>query len=1048
VTITGITDTYLTGGTYSDGTITFVNNFGGGFNVTGLQTGGGGGGVVLSSVTYSSLITLINTSSLVTGTYYLINDFQTCYDQPDYDINGDPISGTYKQANVEPIIVLAIDVNQISDLAYQPTYPKDRIKYDPTFNTTENTSQPAKGRITERIDEFGNRTDYDHRTILFKRYKNYNINLTSFIQGTVSTSTISSTEMTVIGNGTNFTSFSNGQIFGFSNYKVYEVVNIVSDTEMVLRGNTVEGYPAGSRMYNLYGELIYNSYKQNNISTSDFAEYKTFESGDSLNNYIGDYAKYRSFYSFPFLLSNNVFIVGTKHSNKFGDISINNTFYGDVLDNTTGSYFQNNIIRNPFVRNTVLNNFENNNFYINNGSVNNNFSTSVGNNYVVGGDNFSNNNIGINFNNNKIISSNFENNTINNVFGNNDIFSNFISNNIGIGFINNSIYFTFDSNDIGDLFEDNQIGEIGSIGYASFSGNKISRSFYNNKIFSNFTINTINLDFYSNFITYLENNVIGNGFYNNTISLSMYTNNIKSNFYNNILQGSDFSSNDIGNYFNNNKIGLTFDKNKIGDDFYNNFTGNRLEYGWASFDNVYDRTYENMIDAFDGSISPARVLGKELIMHDTINNRYHKVKFLRWSNNGNGFSYERQQIYPSYGDTITFTKLDNTLDVDVIVPGVLEITRTNNSPIYNKAVEGGWNGSTPANTKWNSVYSTNENGVEFRDNNIGNNFQNNLVGERFGYNKIGNYFNNNNIKSDFGRSSSSEWGGNVVGDYFIDNQVGKFCFSNTFANYFNYSNVGYNFKQNQINTKVEGANFVYNYGNILSANYNTSGTYSDGTYNDVLISSSNSVNGKDGRFNIVVESNAVTSVEPVIYGFDNGYYDFGEYSLANQFQVGDVLTINGNIIGGTHDGINTVSYVATGTTYSDNTYLNLSPNGSTSINGNGADINIEVIGGVVTGLNLDNIGNNYRVGDRLIINGSVIGGTDGVDDVVITVDSLSSNDLTITVQQVTTIPQLYKNTTCQVFKNSVDNYYESTKLSYYDNNSVLTIDNVLMSVPA
>jgi hypothetical protein len=41
------------------------------------------GGVV--TTTYSGLVSDILTSGLTTGSFYLITDFQTCYDQPDYD---------------------------------------------------------------------------------------------------------------------------------------------------------------------------------------------------------------------------------------------------------------------------------------------------------------------------------------------------------------------------------------------------------------------------------------------------------------------------------------------------------------------------------------------------------------------------------------------------------------------------------------------------------------------------------------------------------------------------------------------------------------------------------------------------------------------------------------------------------------------------------------------------------------------------------------------------------------------------------------------------
>ena len=67
ITITGFTDTFVTGGTYSAGTTTFTNNSGGTFNVSGFYTGETSyvnsltTGVGLSGDTTTGVITIINT---------------------------------------------------------------------------------------------------------------------------------------------------------------------------------------------------------------------------------------------------------------------------------------------------------------------------------------------------------------------------------------------------------------------------------------------------------------------------------------------------------------------------------------------------------------------------------------------------------------------------------------------------------------------------------------------------------------------------------------------------------------------------------------------------------------------------------------------------------------------------------------------------------------------------------------------------------------------------------------------------------------------------
>jgi hypothetical protein len=79
-------------------------------------------------VTYETLTKLIDNSYLIAGSHYIITDFRTCYDQPDYIANGNSTNGTYKEADIEPIIVMATSENTLAPDAYQPKYPNDKIK--------------------------------------------------------------------------------------------------------------------------------------------------------------------------------------------------------------------------------------------------------------------------------------------------------------------------------------------------------------------------------------------------------------------------------------------------------------------------------------------------------------------------------------------------------------------------------------------------------------------------------------------------------------------------------------------------------------------------------------------------------------------------------------------------------------------------------------------------------------------------------------------------------------------------------------------------------
>ena len=146
---------------------------------TGATGPGSIGGVIIT--TYNSFYNTITSSpgSLSPGTLYIISDYQTVYDQPDFTFDGvstytPKASVVTKTSSIEPICVLATSGSTLAPDAWSLVYPSDKLKYDIFFNATEVMGAPAKGRITERIDDLGNRTDYDHRTVEFIRYETYN----------------------------------------------------------------------------------------------------------------------------------------------------------------------------------------------------------------------------------------------------------------------------------------------------------------------------------------------------------------------------------------------------------------------------------------------------------------------------------------------------------------------------------------------------------------------------------------------------------------------------------------------------------------------------------------------------------------------------------------------------------------------------------------------------------------------------------------------------------------------------------------------------------
>lgn len=573
---------------------------------SGLSIGGGGS---YENVTYDELYSMFTGGTLTPGGYYLITDFRTCYDRPDYDQfkNPIPVSGySYFQGAIEPILVLATSTNTLSIDAYQPTYQNDKIKYDITYTNTE-SGGVAYGRITERIDEYNNRTDYDHRNVVFKRYRYYYYEKRFPQTGTVELLN----DGTVNGTNTLFNSLFVGDVIAIpnSNEVFYRIVNIDSDTLMTVSGNTINPFGGGGHEFFTTNVNQYDSYYQNNVdSFNDFILYTTF--GDALsnngafNNYIGNHSNGFIYDGIgDFLLANNVFKSGIYYGNKIGDSSYNNTFNDDCTNNTIGNFFDNNITDDDFDGNIIGNNFRNNlitaNFQYNQVGENFQFNTLLNGSFYrnqIGNDfngnwldpnigDFQNNVIGNQFNDN-ILYNEFYKNHIRNGYGKNTHYGRVYGNLIGNGFNQNTFYYELYENRIGEIFANNTLGDSQNIG---------SGGFYDNTIGNDFQSNTCTgTTFYSNNISHnFINNVIGTEFVYNTIDYGFQFNIIQpffgynkiGNFFNGNTIGEGFGygggiprGNTIGNSFSNNTIGEYFYDNTIVDQFQSNIIGNDFKY--------------------------------------------------------------------------------------------------------------------------------------------------------------------------------------------------------------------------------------------------------------------------------------------------------------------------------------------------------------------------------------------------------------------------------------------------------------------------------------
>ncbi len=537
-------------------------------------------GATYEEVTYSELYSHLTGATLTPGKHYLITDFKTCYDQPDYDSTGTPITtGNYKEGSVAPILVLATATDKISEHAYQPQYSGDTIQYDPYFTSTEVTSGATFGRITYRIDDKGNAFDYDFREVLFKRYNTYSAD--SFYSGKINIDGLG----VMTGTDTNFSSHTPGDIIGVVNqntsYNVdfYEIVTIDSDTSMTVTGHTIN--PVNNTFYTNSTTESGMSYKKSNIiSNTGFTEYNTFTGYDGcFNNTCGNRVAQTIDDGQTFLLSNNVFRSSPYIDNSFGSNFRNNTFNDDCINNTISGNFYNNVIDNDFDYNTISADFYNNMIICD-------FQSNIIQN------SFHDNNLGdddgVDFSENLIMGQfyqnffrgydNFTDNIIKDPFNNNIIFDSF-ENNTTNGFGTNIIESSFNNNTVGNSFNNNLIK-------SSFNQNIISDSFYQNNIYSSFINNTIGSDSYSNnFYSIIQNNQLGKSFVSNTVgNLNSiggfgFTNNSFGNECSNNTFSGDTQYNTVGHYFNYNNLGTNFSNNQIGSFFNNNTIANDFGFG-------------------------------------------------------------------------------------------------------------------------------------------------------------------------------------------------------------------------------------------------------------------------------------------------------------------------------------------------------------------------------------------------------------------------------------------------------------------------------------
>ena len=282
-------------------------------------------------LSFTELQSSITNHKLIPGKSYIIIDYQTIYDQPDYDNAGLPKTVVSTLTSItEPLIIIAVSNNEISSQVYSSLFPNDILEYDITFTSTEIMNAPAKGRITSRTDDNKNTTNYDLRAVSFKRYES-----------------ISGSGIYDSYKDTGFNSNVNIKTFQLNswnnNLENFYTTASLGIQDFILPNNVISTEFKNNHIQNGFRSNNLGAQFQNNTINSGFRE-NTTEAGFAFNQ-IG--------YDF----TNPGITIGT------GFISniIANNFGSNVA---IGDNFSTNVIFDNFQNNTIDDNFNNNNIKV------------------------------------------------------------------------------------------------------------------------------------------------------------------------------------------------------------------------------------------------------------------------------------------------------------------------------------------------------------------------------------------------------------------------------------------------------------------------------------------------------------------------------------------------------------------------------------------------------------------------------------------------------------------------------------------------------------
>ncbi len=830
-----------------------------------------------------------------------------------------------------------------------------------------------------------------------------------------------------------------------------------------------------------YQNIILNEFSKNtlngfnnNVLENDFSDSQIGESfygnktyREFRENVIGDDVYNNNFFG---VFRNNVFR---------GDEVYNNNIYSNFEDNQIGgnfqynnigdsgdignTYFLNNKIGNWFYDNTIRRDFEDNQIgnYFQDNTLNGDFD-----NNVIGNDFFNNvvshgffsNHIGNNFNDNNYIGDYFKNNKIGDYFENNYyIYNNFKDNSIGNEFKNNTLgdiqYFNWDNTSIENLTDRTYQSFFDAL-YNYDEDQTIDKVVLGKELIMHFTRATGSVVTSGDLVvgeTYEITNYQGTDDFTDVADIQSGVINTNGCVF--IATGptvSNWSSNseltELTSYDEYHLVKFTqWTQNNNG----GGFSYERAKVYPTQESTVYftKENYQSDVDVI--------IEGRLEITRGNSQAIYNIAAENEWTND-TPYGTQWNSIYTQADGDFYFSnnEINNKFKGNHILDNfnsnkIMGEFGDDDNYFSSNVISGNFNNNTIASVfldndvisfesnKLGSFFINNNIGDDFRNNNIGDdfydnnissgfrdndiddNFNNNEISSDFRHNKIGKYFINNTIAEGFGfGGDQSEY--NVIGDYFQDNSINEYFYNNRVASYFQNNTVGYYFQRNNIDTPINAEDFTTNYGNIVAFTYTSSGTTSTPGFYNGLAGTTNGF-GLDATFGVTVSGGTISIVSLV--------------SAGNQYAVGNTIIIPGNSIEGQVGVIEEFTLNGSPTGLADGTY-----NGLSTIGGSGSNaiFDITVNLGSIDSITLNDGGGGYVIGNTVSILGGDFGGTNSVNDITITVDSLYSDDITITVTEVSATPSVYESYNCQIFERRGGN----RRLSFYDENDILTIKNI------